>query len=359
MKTTFFFLSTLFAIPAFAQEDTISSPWSINGYAEVYYAYDFANPDNHTRPGFVYSMNRHNEFNLNLGFVRAAYATDNVRGNLAIMAGTYANANLAAEPATLRNIYEANLGIKLSNTANLWLDGGIFGSHIGFESAIGKDCWTVTRSILADNSPYFESGAKLTYTTDDGRWTISGLALNGWQRIQRVDGNQTIGFGHQLVFKPSDRITLNSSSFIGNDKPDDVKQTRFFHNFYGIFQVSDAVGITVGFDYGSEEAAAPVDDNYSWFSPVVILRYGFAPGWNVALRGEYYQDENGVIFFTGTPNGFKTMGYSVNLDHWLNDQALWRIELRGFSSEDEIFQDSDGEPTKSNLLVTTAVALSF
>ncbi len=28
------------------------------------------------------------------------------------------------------------------------MDAGIFGSHIGFESAISKDCWTLTRSIL-------------------------------------------------------------------------------------------------------------------------------------------------------------------------------------------------------------------
>ncbi len=37
-------------------------------------------------------------------------------------------------------------------------------SHIGFESAVGSDCWNLTRSILAENSPYFESGIKLNYT---------------------------------------------------------------------------------------------------------------------------------------------------------------------------------------------------
>ena len=30
--------------------------------------------------------------------------------------------------------------------------------------------------------------------------------------------------------------------------------------------------------------------------------------WAVALRGEYYSDENGVIIATGTTNGFKTIG---------------------------------------------------
>ncbi len=79
----------------------------VSGYIETYFSYDLGNPDNHNRPGFVYSHNRHNEVNLNLGFIKAAYQKNNVRGNLALMTGTYANANLAAESATLKNIYKA------------------------------------------------------------------------------------------------------------------------------------------------------------------------------------------------------------------------------------------------------------
>jgi hypothetical protein len=162
------------------------------------------------------------------------------------MTGTYANANLSAEPGVLKNILEANAGVKISKNKNLWIDAGIFGSHIGFESAIGKDCWNLTRSILADNTPYYEAGAKISYTTDNGKWFLSGMVLNGWQRIQRVDGNSLPSFGTQITFKPTSTVTLNSSSFIGTDKPDSARQMRYFHNFYGIFQVSSKLGVTVG-----------------------------------------------------------------------------------------------------------------
>ena len=142
--------------------------WS--SYLEVYYTYDFNKPTTHTRPSFIYSHNRHNEFNLNLGFVKANYTGEKFRANLALAGGTYMNANYVAEPGVLKNIFEANAGIRLHKKRNLWLDAGIFPSHIGFESALSKDCWNLTRSILADNSPYFEAGAKLTYTSDDGKW---------------------------------------------------------------------------------------------------------------------------------------------------------------------------------------------
>jgi hypothetical protein len=129
------------------------------------------------------------------------YATEKVRANFALMTGSYANANLAAEPEVLKNIFEANAGVKISSKKNVWIDAGIFASHIGFESAIGRDCWTLTRSMLADNSPYYESGVKFSYTSDNGEWFVSGLFLNGWQRIQRVEANNTPAVGHQLTWK--------------------------------------------------------------------------------------------------------------------------------------------------------------
>jgi hypothetical protein len=38
-------------------------------------------------------------------------------------------------------------------------------SHIGFESVISADCWTLTRSLLAENSPYYETGMRLEATS--------------------------------------------------------------------------------------------------------------------------------------------------------------------------------------------------
>lgn len=358
MKITIF-LSLLFAAGSgYAQTDSIKPKVSFSGYAETYFTYDFGNPINHNRPGFVYAFNRHNEVNLDLGFVKAAYESEHVRANLSLAAGTYMNVNYAAEPGVLKNIYEGNVGVKISKTKNVWIDAGVLPSHIGFESAVSKDCWTLTRTILADNSPYFETGAKISYTTDNGKWFLSGLVLNGWQRIQRVDGNNTPAFGHQLTYKPNEKVTLNSNSFIGNDKPDSVKQMRYFHNFYGVFQLSDKFAITTGFDIGAEQKFKGSDSYNSWYSPVLIAHITPNAKNSIALRGEYYSDEKGVIIGTGTTNGFKTFGYSINYDYMIRDNAIWRMEARGFSSKDKVFT-KDNNPTNNNFFVTTSIAVSF
>jgi hypothetical protein len=343
----------------------LDSAITISAYAEAYYSYDLAQPEDHLRPGFFYSFNRHNEVNLNMGMVKLAYARKNVRGNFALMAGTYAQYNLAAEPELLRNVFEANAGVKLSTRRNLWLDVGILPSHIGFESAIGKDCWNLTRSILADNTPYYEAGARVSYTSDNGKWYASGLLLNGWQRITRVEGNNTPAAGTQLTYRPNGRTTLNWSTFVGNDKPDSVSQLRIFNNLYAQLQITERFGVIMGCDIGVEQAASGDSlpgaqaASGTWITPILIPRYRLGERSYLAARVEYYQDEQGVIIATGTPKGFRTLGYSLNFDQWVNPNVLWRIEARSLSSEDPVFVDTDGGPSTTNTFFTASIVFSI
>ncbi len=350
--------SNLFAQDSAKTAAPAPNPFSFNGFVEAYYQYDFNKPTDNNRPGFIYSHNRHNEFNLNIGFLKGSYNAERVRANIAIAAGTYMNANYAAETGVLKNVYEANAGLKISKKKNLWIDAGIFSSHIGFESAVSKDCWTLTRSMLADNSPYFESGAKLTYTSDNNKWLVSGLVLNGWQRIKRVDANSLMSYGTQLQFKPNANITLNYSTFIGTDKPDSARLWRYFHNVYGIFNVTSKFGIIAGFDIGSEQKTKGSNDFNTWYTPVLILKYAVNSKWAIAARGEYYDDRYGVIIASGTPNGFKTAGYSLNVDYAPISNVVIRLEARTLNSKDDIFSTGNGV-TNNNTFITSSIAVSF
>lgn len=342
-----------------AQEtEKIPSPFTFSGYIETYYSYDFSEPDNHIRPSFFYSHNKHNEANLNLGLAKVNYAKDNVRGNFALMAGTYAEYNLAAEQGLLRNVYEANVGVKVSKNHNLWVDAGVMPSHIGFESAIGKDCATLTRSILADNSPYYEAGVKIGYTSKSEKWYLAVMYLNGWQRIQKINGNQTPAFGTQVIYKPNAKTTLNWSTYIGNEQPDNDRKLRYFNNFYALFKVTEKVNIYTGVDTGAQQTLNRSIDYDVWFSPVVIAQYKPTAKIQLAARGEYYGDEKGVIIATGSPNGFKTYGFSANFDYLPADNVMFRIEARTLNSKDDIFL-KDNLPSNQNVFLTTSLAISF
>ena len=330
--------------------------WSV--FADVYYSYDFNKPSNHVKPSFLFNHNRHNEFNLNLTLIKVSYNAARARANVGLMAGTYPQYNLSAELELLRHVYEANAGIKISKDNNLWIDAGIMPSHIGYESAIAKDNWTLTRSIAAENSPYYEAGARITFTTKNGKVAISGMLLNGWQRIQRPKANNTPAWGTQLTIKPNDKTTLNWSTFIGSDKPDSLKQWRYFNNLYGIFQFNNKLGLTLGFDIGQEQVSKGSSKLHTWYTPTIVIRFTPANTWAIAARGEYYSDKNAVIMATGTANGFKTFGASVNIDRKINDNFWWRTEIRTLHSEDAIFQKRNSG-TKNNTTITTSLAIAF
>jgi hypothetical protein len=339
-------------------QTTAVHPLSFSGFVEAYYSYDFGKPADNNRPWFFYSHNRHNEFNINLAFLKGSYTSERVRASLALAAGTYINANYAAEPGVLKNLYEANVGYKLSRSKNLWFDMGIMSSHLGFESAHSPSCWTLTRSIAADNSPYYESGARLTYTTSNGKWLFSTMALNGWQRIHRVEGNSLMSWGTQVQFIPGDKVLINYSSFFGTDKPDSARTWRYFHDVYVIFQFTRQWGLILGFDIGQEQVSKGSEEKNTWFTPVGIVRFTPSDQWAFALRGEFFSDEDGVIISTGTPNGFKTSGVSANIDYRPLKNIQIRLEGRTLHSKDAIF-NKGGDATNHNTALTFSTALTF
>jgi hypothetical protein len=340
-----------------AQEES-KSPITFSGYVDVYYSYDFGKPENHTKQGFIYSYNKSNEVNVNLGMAKVNYTKENVRGNFALMAGTYPQYNMSAEQDLLKYIYEANVGVKISAAQNLWVDAGVMTSHIGFESAIGKDCMTLTRSILAENSPYYETGVKIGYTSKSEKWYLAAMYLNGWQRIQKIEGNQTPAFGTQVTYKSTSGAVLNWSTYVGNEQPDIDKKWRYFNDFYGQFKVTEKTNLIAGFDIGAQQSAKGSSAYDVWYSPILVAQYKPTSKIQLAARGEYYQDAKGVIIATGTPNGFKTYGFSANFDYLPVENVIFRLEARTLNSKDDIFL-KDNNPTDSNVFVTTSLAISI
>lgn len=336
-----------------AAQNTTGNSITYSGFGEFYYGYDFSNPQNHERPNFIYNHKRHNEINANLIFGRASFTNENTRATLGLMVGNYAEYNLSNEPNWAQFIYEANFGVKVSKSHNLWLDVGIMPSHIGFESAISGDCWTLTRSILAENSPYYETGAKLGYTNKKENLTIAVLALNGWQKIRRIDGNQKPSFGLQINYRPKKGMLLNYSNFLGSDKPDSLRTFRVFHNFYWQYETDSKFDFILGFDLGTEKNAAA--QFATWFSPVGILRYRINDRAKLAARGEFYSDEDQVIIATNTSFGCQVLGLSTNFDYSLSKAVQFRIEGKMFQANEPIFIENQ----RQNYLITTNMSFRF
>lgn len=321
---------------AFAQDSTKRTPIEFEFFADLYYAFDFNQPPDHNRPDFVYSHHRHNEFQLNLAYLKVKWSDSTIRANLSLMTGTYAQVNLSHEPSLFRMIHEANIGIRLSKKRKLWLDAGVLPSHIGFESANQLECLNLTRSVLADNSPYYETGIKFNVESSNEKWNWSLLALNGWQRMQRQVGNSAPAFGHQIQWKPSKKWGLNSSSFVGTIHPDSIRKMRYFHNFYAKFE-GNRSSFIAGIDYGIEQQAKNSRAYHPWFSLVGIGQYKWNNKWASSLRLEWYSDKHQVQLASLSP--VQLLGTSINLDYKISNYCTFRTEIKYWNLLEGTFEN--------------------
>ncbi len=318
-------------------------------FVDSYYAYDFENPPNHDR-AFTTQPARSNEFNVNLAFVDVKLNDENVHGRFALQTGTSVQSNYASEPtmgvvsgpSLSRNIQEGFAGYRLAE--NLWVDGGIFLSHIGFESFVSRDNWNYTRSLVADYSPYYQSGVRLSYQASD-RWSGQLLILNGWQNIS--ENNDSKSLGTQIVYTANPNFSVTYNTLIGEEK-----EFRHFHDLILKYSYSDSLQFGLQADFGFQDQSSN-NTVSTWYGTALFTRYALTKKLAFAGRIERYDDQRQVIVTTGTPNGFQIWDASVNADVQLDPRLTWRSELRAYSSKDSIFPSRHGTSTLDGVFVTS------
>jgi hypothetical protein len=360
MSKYLIFISFLFALvnPGFTQENTEGNGnFRIEGYLGVYYAYDFRRPFTNELPAFIFNHKRHDEVNLNLGFIRGSLQNEHVRANLGLMAGTYAQYNLAHELPLLQHVYEANAGIRLRE--GLWFDAGIIPSFYGVESAMTLENPTLTRSLIAENSPYYLSGATLTYQPNE-LWLLRAAYLNGWQIISKSPINaRQRALGTQIQFTPTENITLNSSGYFGRHGFFNLGGYRLFHNLYGNYVFNETYSLFASFDVGVDQGVVLTGGDNWWYGFSVIFRGQISPLFALAGRVEQYNDPGAanlnlpILFAGGVVNGA-----SLTLDYIPMNNVRLSTEGKYLFSPDNIFIGTQGAG-RGTFIWTTSLAILF
>jgi len=331
----------------------------IEGYADVYFAYDINAPKDANRPYFV-SQSRHNEFNVNLAYLSLKFQSPRVRATFTPGFGTYMNANYAAEKVTLRNILEANVGVKLFRNKNIWLDAGVIGSPYTNESAISFDQIMYTRSFAPEYVPYYLTGAKLSVPLTP-KLNAYVYLLNGWQVIEDV--NSPLALGTQLEYKPNSQWLLNWNTYYGNENSGAAPNysNRFFSDVYAVYQPGKRVTLAACVYGGIQQKMIPDGKtNSNWWQANISGKVRTAPNQFAAARIEYFSDPQQVMIktVTGAPE-FQCASASLGYNVYITPQVMFRTEARYFQSPDNIFLKADGSTTNNNLMLTGGLTAKF
>jgi Putative beta-barrel porin-2, OmpL-like. bbp2 len=323
----------------------------VNGYVDTYYGYDFNKPTSKERPYFV-SMARHNEFNINLAFIDVKYSSSRLRARFVPGFGTYINANYTAEPGALKNIVEANVGVKLFPNKNIWFDAGVFGSPYTNESAISKDHLMYTRSFAPEYVPYYIAGVKLSLPLNE-KVNAYLYLLNGWQQI--ADPNEGKSLGTQLEYRPNDNWLLNWNTYIGDEQTEAAPQnrTRYFSDVFFIYSKGkwSATGCIY---YGIQKQEIGTETNSAtWWQANLIGKYAFTEKLSLSGRIEYFNDPESVQITPITSvTGFSSYSTGLCFNVQIASNVVARFESRSFFSEKEVYERNNSPVKNSNLLIS-------
>ena len=371
MKRTIPALITQFAFPvlvaaqgapsATATPDT-AARITVGGFVDGYYAFDFNRPPTVDR-AFTTQPARHNEFNVNLAFVEAKLDAQHVRGRLAIQMGTSVQANYAGEPRNgaisgpdlARLIQEAVVGTRLAE--HLWIDGGVFLSHLGMEGFVSRDNPMYTRSLVADYSPYCESGVKATWQATP---SVSALftVVNGWQNISETNGAKSVGA--RVDYAPSAATTISYFNYLGDEATDSAthRQLRSYNGVGLRSALSSQFLVMAEVDYGTQGHASGSGTS-TWYGGMLTGRYQATPTTAIVGRVERYADRDQVVLVTGVAEGMRANGASIGVDVTPQPRVLWRSELRGFRGESAVFPTRNDGRSKGDAFVVTSLGLTF
>lgn len=352
-------LAVLLAAPVMAEES--ASPVKLEFYMDAYYAFDTdarmtegegAEAQNVLR--FDRPLNavnfRRNEFNLNTAQVTASTQMDWFRGKTTLQFGNVAHSSWL--PAQYSAIQEANVGFRPASNLggegnDLWVDGGIFLTHIGNEALMPRYNWLSNLALVTMFEPFYQSGVRASYNLGS-MLNLQLHLLNGYGSI--ADNNTSKSLGWLVGYTPLSNVSLSWAGQFGDEGAfDPVKKAdpglfRFYNNFNASYQIMDDLGLRGQFDFATESGKM-------YYGAQLTARYDFLERFGVTLRGETIQDAGGMLtssFDTSaddTTQGIQGMGVTLGLEYRPLDNAYIRLEGRQLmlnGTNNQLFMDPNG-----------------
>ncbi len=325
---------------------------TIGGLVDTYLGYDLVNPTSHDRP-YCVTASRTDEFNINVAFIDLKYKNNQVRAHIVPGFGTYINDNYANESGSLKNLIEANAGVKLFKTKNIWLDAGILSAPYTNESIISKDHQVYTRSLGVEIVPYYLSGIKLSLPINSKFKSYFYLS-NGWQEIK--DNNKSLSLGTQIEYRPTNAILLNWNTYIGNEYSLNTPNygTRYFSDVFIIYQPKDKKFSFTACTYlGVQKINNQDYKNQVWWQGNFTSEYKFYKNSSFSGRIEYFSDPKKTILTPVTNLGsVSCFSASFCFNQKITNHAYFRIENRFYQAKSPIFRTKSNNSTKiDNLLI--------
>jgi hypothetical protein len=368
------------AAPAPTGLAALLGPTTLSGFVDAYYGYNANQPASRTNALRNFDINS-GQFGLNMLELIADKATDPTNRvgyhvalgfgqamNL-VNSGEVGSPNIPGTPLggpAVSNfdqyLKEGYLEYLAPAGKGLKIDVGKFVTNAGSEVIESKDNWNYSRGLLFSWAiPYFHFGARASYSFNN-KVSVSASLVNGWNNSVDNNTGKTVGFS--LTVNPSKKWSIIENYYGG---PEHANYNGSFRNLSDTvitYTPNAKLSLMANYDYGRDHlvtsAAAGVPPFFVgpravWSGLAGYLKYAFNDKYAIALRGEYFDDNQG--FATGTSQELNE--FTATFQRTIAKAIISRLEFRRDSSDARVFPRGLAGMVAGQNTVTVGVIYAF
>ena len=243
---------------------------------------------------------------------------------------------------------------------------GKFNTLAGAEVIAPTGNTNISRSIaFLWALPFTHTGVRLAYVPMDTLTLYAGIN-NGWDQQDDLNSDKTVELG--AIWAPASMVTVAASVYNGKEPISATEDTdRFLFDTVITVKPTDSLSLVLNYDYGKQEDAATDGDDAKWSAIVGYVNYQIDPKWRLSLRGEVFDDKDGVrialVDLDPSSSSFGELSEkSKEVTLTVGYAATANFELRGEVRQDFTEEEAfvDGDSTKdSNTYVAVEALYKF
>jgi len=322
---------------------------SLSGFVDTSYTYNFNRPDSGINTLRVFDT-EDNSFEVDLVKLvfekkseeGVGFRTDLDFGHTAQILGGANDDDFEFQQAYLT--YKA-IGVD-------WMVGKFVTLH-GAEVIEAPSNHNISRSFLFGYAiPFTHTGIMGTKPIGDTIDIKFGL-VNGWDNT--TDNNRAKTGHLGIGYHPSDLFAITVNGMYGAEKDDDTADKRKLMDVVATIKPIKNLTLLLNYDLGSEDKRAPGGKDAKWSGFSGVVRYDLTDRLGVSLRGEAFNDRDGVR--TGTDQDLWESTCTVS--YMLRENLIVRGEYRHDDSNEEVFEDQGGNLKDSQDTLAMELTYSF
>ena len=333
----------------------------IHSFLSVGYVWNFNEPDSNINTQRLFDF-RHNAFradDFEFSVLRPAKDPGDIGFRFDLDVGSNIPRNIHSvglfendiDPVTGKVDFEdidlrqafVSYNVPLGN--GLTIDFGKYITHFGLEVIEGWPGFNDNYSRSYDFSfaiPFTHTGIRISYPISK-QLSVMAMVANGWDQVDDV--NDMKAFGGQIGFFPMEGVSLYFNYIGSPEQPDNDNNWRHLFGLVWVVKplptVLPDLTFSGSYDYGMEEDHPLRDvgeDKAEWQAVEGVLRYDFTPGFYLALRGDWMDDDD------GTRLGVAQSVWAVTLTPTfkIKEHLVIRPEVRYDNSNKAVFEKEGG-----------------